>query len=202
MILPVVGPFTRDSAHAMRREVLLGVEYYQYRTVCLEIDSEGGELAALGILYRTMQRIRRDYGVVVSTHVIGEAASAAALVASLGCVGHRTASPDTRLLYHDARVQYAGAGLLTRSSIARIATLLDSATASYLDILSRHVWDSAATAGRLILTDPDPAHHAEVTSREELSAVFQEVLSEEAWLTAEQAAAMKLIDRVTEEPDE
>ncbi len=66
------------------------------KDVNLYINSPGGDITALFAIYDTMQYIRCD----VSTTVMGQAASAAAVLALSGTKGKRFALPHSRILLH------------------------------------------------------------------------------------------------------
>ena len=66
------------------------------RDVLMYIISPGGSFTAMTAIYDTMQYIRPD----VQTFVIGQAASAAAVLLSAGAKGKRFALPNSRILIH------------------------------------------------------------------------------------------------------
>jgi len=66
------------------------------RDVLMYINSPGGSFTAMTAIYDTMQYIRPD----VQTFVIGQAASAAAVLLSAGAKGKRFALPNSRILIH------------------------------------------------------------------------------------------------------
>jgi ATP-dependent Clp protease protease subunit len=66
------------------------------RDILLYINSPGGSFTAMAAIYDTMQYIRPD----VQTFVIGQAASAAAVLLSAGAKGKRFALPNARILIH------------------------------------------------------------------------------------------------------
>jgi ATP-dependent Clp protease protease subunit len=72
------------------------------KDINLYINSPGGEISALFAIYDTMQYVRCD----VSTTVMGQAASAAAVIALAGTKGKRFALPHARVLLHQP---YGGA---------------------------------------------------------------------------------------------
>ena len=73
------------------------------KDINLYINSPGGEMTTLFAIYDTMQYIKPD----VSTIVMGQAASAAAVLALSGAKGKRYALPHARILLHQP---YGGAG--------------------------------------------------------------------------------------------
>ena len=66
------------------------------KDINLYINSPGGEMTTLFAVYDTMQYIKPD----VSTIVMGQAASAAAVLALSGAKGKRYALPHARILLH------------------------------------------------------------------------------------------------------
>jgi ATP-dependent Clp protease protease subunit len=66
------------------------------KDIHLYINSPGGEMTTLFAIYDTMQYIKPD----VSTIVMGQAASAAAVLALSGAKGKRYALPHARILLH------------------------------------------------------------------------------------------------------
>jgi len=72
------------------------------KDINLYINSPGGEMTTLFVIYDTMQYIKPD----VSTIVMGQAASAAAVLSLAGAKGKRYALPNARILLHQP---YGGA---------------------------------------------------------------------------------------------
>ena len=66
------------------------------RDILMYINSPGGSFTALTAIYDTMQYIKPD----VQTFVIGQAASAAAVILAAGAPGKRYALPNARVLIH------------------------------------------------------------------------------------------------------
>jgi ATP-dependent Clp protease protease subunit len=66
------------------------------KDINLYINSPGGDITALFAVYDTIQYVKSD----VSTTVMGQAASAAAVLALAGTKGKRYALPHSRILLH------------------------------------------------------------------------------------------------------
>ena len=64
--------------------------------ILMYINSPGGSFTAMTAIYDTMQYIRPD----IQTFVIGQAASAAAVLLAAGAPGKRFALPNSRILIH------------------------------------------------------------------------------------------------------
>ena len=76
------------------------------RDIIMYINSPGGSFTAMTAIYDTMQYIRPQ----VMTVVLGQAASAAAVIAAAGTPGKRLALPNARILIHQPAVGEAGRG--------------------------------------------------------------------------------------------
>ena len=76
------------------------------RDIVMYINSPGGSFTAMTAIYDTMQYIRPQ----IQTVVLGQAASAAAVIAAAGQPGKRLALPNARVLIHQPAVGEAGRG--------------------------------------------------------------------------------------------
>lgn len=74
------------------------------RDILMYINSPGGSFTALTAIYDTMQYIRPD----VQTFVVGQAASAAAVLLGAGAKGKRYALPNARILIHQPAMEGTG----------------------------------------------------------------------------------------------
>ena len=74
------------------------------RDILMYINSPGGSFTAMTAIYDTMQYIRPD----VQTFVIGQAASAAAVILGAGAKGKRYALPNSRILIHQPAIEGTG----------------------------------------------------------------------------------------------
>ncbi|WP_395242972.1 ATP-dependent Clp protease proteolytic subunit [Agromyces sp. MMS24-K17] len=102
------------------------------RDIMMYINSPGGSFTAMTAIYDTMQYIRPQ----VMTVVLGQAASAAAVIAAAGTPGKRVALPNARILIHQPAVGEAGHGQasdieIQAAEILRMRTWLE-------DTLARH----------------------------------------------------------------
>jgi ATP-dependent Clp protease protease subunit len=71
------------------------------RDITMYVNSPGGSFTAMTAIYDTMMYVRPH----VSTVVLGQAASAAAVLAAAGHPGKRLALPNARFLIHQPRVE-------------------------------------------------------------------------------------------------
>lgn len=74
------------------------------RDILMYINSPGGSFTAMTAIYDTMQYIRPD----VQTFVVGQAASAAAVLLGAGAKGKRFALPNARVLIHQPAIEGTG----------------------------------------------------------------------------------------------
>ncbi|HEX9235065.1 MAG TPA: ATP-dependent Clp endopeptidase proteolytic subunit ClpP [Actinomycetota bacterium] len=100
------------------------------KDVHLYINSPGGDITSLFAVYDTMQYIKPD----VSTIVMGQAASAAAVLVAAGAKGKRYALPHSRILIHQPHGGAQGQAVdieIQAKEILRYRKLLD-------EILAQH----------------------------------------------------------------
>ncbi|WP_157156454.1 MULTISPECIES: ATP-dependent Clp protease proteolytic subunit [unclassified Diaminobutyricimonas] len=76
------------------------------RDIVMYINSPGGSFTAMTAIYDTMQYIRPE----IQTVVLGQAASAAAVLLAAGTPGKRLALPNARVLIHQPSTGDAGRG--------------------------------------------------------------------------------------------
>ena len=76
------------------------------RDIVMYINSPGGSFTAMTAIYDTMQYIRPE----IQTVVLGQAASAAAVILAGGTPGKRLALPNARVLIHQPMMGEAGRG--------------------------------------------------------------------------------------------
>jgi ATP-dependent Clp protease, protease subunit len=98
------------------------------------INSPGGDITSLFAIYDTMQYIKPD----VSTIVMGQAASASAVLLAAGARGKRYALPHSRVLIHQPHGQAGGQAVdieIQAKEILRYRQLLD-------EILAEHTGQS------------------------------------------------------------
>src|SRR5258705_3259816 len=76
------------------------------RDIIMYINSPGGSFTAMTAIYDTMQYIRPQ----IQTVVLGQAASAAAVILAAGTPGKRLALPNARVLIHQPATGDAGRG--------------------------------------------------------------------------------------------
>jgi ATP-dependent Clp protease protease subunit len=100
------------------------------KDINLYINSPGGDITALFAIYDTMQYIKPD----VSTIVMGQAASAAAVLLLAGTKGKRYALPHSRVLLHQPHGQAGGQAVdieIQAKEITRYRRLLEELIAEH-----------------------------------------------------------------------
>ena len=100
------------------------------KDINLYINSPGGDITSLFAIYDTMQFIRCD----VSTVVMGQAASAAAVLLAAGARGKRFALPHSRVLIHQPHGGAQGQAVdieIQAKEILRYRQLLDQLLAEH-----------------------------------------------------------------------
>jgi ATP-dependent Clp protease protease subunit len=101
------------------------------RDILMYINSPGGSFTAMTAIYDTMQYIRPD----VQTFVIGQAASAAAVLLGAGAKGKRFALPNSRILIHQPAVESGGGQAsdveIQANEIFRMRTWLEETIAKH-----------------------------------------------------------------------
>ena len=151
-----VGALDWDAAHELVQAVDTVVHDYFYTEVELVIASPGGDARALEFCLGAFEDCR-SRGVRFRTRVVSTAASAGAIMVSLG--DERVAEPGARLLYHSARLAHADG--ITASAIAELHSALREADERII----------ASLVDRVLGAPPDPArvaYEAERFDREAL----------------------------------
>ncbi len=100
------------------------------KDINLYINSPGGDITSLFAVYDTMQYIKPD----VSTIVMGQAASAAAVLLAAGARGKRYALPHSRVLIHQPHGGAQGQAVdieIQAKEILRYRKLLDELLAEH-----------------------------------------------------------------------
>ena len=100
------------------------------KDISLYINSPGGDITSLFAIYDTMHYIKPD----VSTIVMGQAASAAAVILASGAKGKRYALPHSRILIHQPHGGAQGQAVdieIQAKEILRYRRLLDELLAEH-----------------------------------------------------------------------
>ena len=110
------------------------------RDIVMYINSPGGSFTAMTAIYDTMQYIRPQ----IQTVVLGQAASAAAVIAGGGTPGKRLALPNARILIHQPAIGEAGRGQasdieIQAAEVLRMRTWLEETLAEHSNITQEQV---------------------------------------------------------------
>jgi ATP-dependent Clp protease protease subunit len=102
------------------------------RDILMYINSPGGSFTAMTAIYDTMQFVRPD----IQTFVIGQAASAAAVLLGAGAPGKRFALPNARILIHQPALSGGDYGQasdieIQANEVLRMRTWLEDAIAEH-----------------------------------------------------------------------
>jgi ATP-dependent Clp protease protease subunit len=101
------------------------------REITIYINSPGGSFTSLMAIYDTMQFVRPH----ISTVVLGQAASAAAVILAAGSKGKRFALPNARILIHQPATEGTYGQVsdleIQAKEIGRMRSLLESTLAAH-----------------------------------------------------------------------
>jgi ATP-dependent Clp protease protease subunit len=102
------------------------------RDIMMYINSPGGSFTAMTAIYDTMQYIRPQ----ISTVVLGQAASAAAVITAAGAPGKRLALPNARILIHQPATSGGSGGQasdieIQAAEVLRMRTWLEETLAKH-----------------------------------------------------------------------
>jgi len=114
-----------NVANLMNAQLLFLEHEDSDKDIHIYINSPGGSITALLAMYDTMQYIKPD----VSTIVMGQAASAAAVLLAAGTKGKRYALPHSRVLIHQPSGGAGGQAVdieIQAKEILRYRSLLDN----------------------------------------------------------------------------
>lgn len=145
------GVIDHDVAFEFEAGLDLLCDYYQFEQVRLEINSGGGQVAALDQMLASVQRWRRA-GRQVATRARFRAGSAAATLLAMGDVGTRCVSSSTILLFHPTRIE-GGDATITAHAATSLGALLQGVDLLHLGRLTEHQlrgfggWHALATEG-------------------------------------------------------
>jgi ATP-dependent Clp protease, protease subunit len=98
------------------------------KDISIYINSPGGDITSLFAVYDTMKYIKPD----VSTIVMGQAASAAAVLLAAGAPGHRYVLPNARVLIHQPHGQAGGQSSDMEIAVAEMVAMREK----IIDILT------------------------------------------------------------------
>ena len=120
------------SADDIMAQLLVLESQDRDRDIMMYINSPGGSFTAMTAIYDTMQYIRPQ----ISTVVLGQAASAAAVIAAAGAPGKRLALPNARILIHQPATSGGSGGQasdieIQAAEVLRMRTWLEETLARH-----------------------------------------------------------------------
>lgn len=117
-------------------KIEVAVEYYKFKLLVIEIDSPGGDVAALNYFNAQLKKWR-SLGVVIETVALSRVSSAGAVMLTMGDLGHRKAMPDAKILYHHPRVM--GNLTVTSKMALSLNDDLQEVGANILEKIKQHI---------------------------------------------------------------
>lgn len=202
-VVRLVEPVTPHSIIALCDEVDAAIEYYQYDHVEIQLDSPGGHVNALEYYLSRLSEWRATPGVTIATLALTSVASAAAVILSLGDVGHRRAYASSQLLYHDARLVLPERSAMTRADMTELQASLAETDERIVRSLAAHAWGGVVPGegGARRMTPVlegrvGAGARGELRSEEDLRQEYARLFALDLPLRAESALALHLIDEV------
>lgn len=191
---------TRDSVFYLTDIVDAGLAYYGYGRIDLQIDSAGGSADSLAYFIRRLTEWRRGTSrLVLRTVGLTTVASAAAVMLSLGTVGHRQVYPSTRLLYHHGRILTQRPAMWTRAELEHHASALAAVDGEVLQALARHVIDGTGTPLRVRPWPRGRDHGADeldISTAGELRSLYDAAAARDEVMPPDAAVGLHLVDAV------
>jgi ATP-dependent protease ClpP protease subunit len=176
-VIRLTGEIDMPVCYALIDEMKLLHDYYQFRTIELQIDSPGGSADALHHIVISMRDWSNGNGRVLKTVALNQACSAAAMLLSFGTVGHRHAMQSSKLLYHAIRTVFTQNTVQTVSQLRMTSRNLEEWDGKFLDMLSKHSCPAEKETGSY-------------------KRMLKRLLQKEKYIDAAQAKSMGLIDKV------
>jgi ATP-dependent protease ClpP protease subunit len=139
---PLLDEVTAGSILSLCNNIDQAVYYFQYRHITIEICSPGGSVSALEHFFNKQIGWRKR-NVIFETVATISTASAAAMMLSLGDVGHRKAYSTASLHYHYSRIQTSGE-VFTKVALDQRSASLSKIDDKFISELVRHVYDNKA----------------------------------------------------------
>lgn len=217
------GSIDNNSIFALCDEINLAVDYYHYQDVEIEIDSFGGVVSSLEYYLGHLKRWREERRVRIATLGMTTAASAAAVILSMGDIGQRRAYRSSRLLYHDTRF-LSNNETWTKNRLEEAYKQLRETDDRLLSYLVTHVYDhliipqaaqNPQRYRKMLMLKPnfneiasvvDPEKlfvemdcgDAEHVQREQILAAYQALYAFDVFIPPDFARQMFLIDHITD----
>jgi len=138
----LLGEVKDESILSLCKNIDQAVYYFKYRHITIEICSPGGEISALE---HFLNRLKgwRERNVIFETVATIDTASAAAMIHSLGDIGHRRAYSSASLHYHYGRNIISSNAVLTKAVLDQMSNSLSKIDDKFISTLVSHVWKNA-----------------------------------------------------------
>jgi ATP-dependent protease ClpP protease subunit len=147
-VVTLIGAIHDASILDLCIEINEAVNYYYYTLIEIEIASQGGEVSALEYLLDHLHDWRQSRRVQFATKALTTAASAAAIILSMGDPGLRRAHASSSLLYHEIRIVNQGVTVMDRGALARAEKQLQRVNESLVTRLTEHIYTTKIAVER------------------------------------------------------
>lgn len=198
------GVITTEGVLELCDEIELCLDYYGYRQLELQLDSPGGDGAALLHYIDRLRSWREEQGLIVGTTALTQASSAAAIILALGSPGHRRAYSSAQLVFHNARIQGRQEQVWTRHGLEEQRVRLAAVDERLIQEIVGHVRGALLLSSHSPQTIPSASDSNSCGSDsgdlEHLAQVYREVFAKECVLNPRQAQRLYLIDHVQGTP--
>lgn len=200
-IMRLTQEVTNDRIFALCDEIDLAIDYYHFRDIDIHIDSPGGHVTALEYFITRLDTWRTVDDLVLGTLALTSAASAAAMILSLGSIGHRRASPSARLLYHDTRIITQNATVWTQKKLEMQRSAIEETDRRLTRQLAAYIMTHKIGSEGTTVPEPTPRRggqvkEVKVRNANDLAVRYADLAAHDMFITPEVAVAMHLIDRI------
>jgi len=218
-IIHFYGPVSVESSTKIKEYVEATFDYFGYETVEIKIASPGGDSGAMYDLIECLETYNSK-GKTIITNSLSSTASAGAFILSSGSIGYRTASKNSRILYHYSRTKIEN--YITTEIAKQISESLETTDDTIKKQMVRKaintLKDTVALKEKInrflksaedmdILDSDDPFsgykninhnnfdQHLDKLEKT-IGSVFDRLFKMELWLNAQEAVDLLLIDRL------
>ena len=197
-VVRLTGPITGDAVLEVVDEVELLIGYFRYPMIDLHLDSLGGEADALRVMLSRMRAWQKCHGVSIGTLALGTAASAAAILLSLGQHGRRRAYESTTLVYHSARLLSHEGTFWTDATLRGLACHVQRVDQEMVHALAQLAFARSAGNGLLIRLPERLGEETEkcIRTPAELADLYTDLFRTDLVLSAQEAIGLHLIDSI------
>jgi ATP-dependent protease ClpP protease subunit len=202
-VVRLTGEISDDTVIRLADEIDLAIDYYCYRHVLIQIASPGGSFHALQFYLNRLRHWRSIDGLILGTVAMTTAASAGAVILSLGTIGHRRAYPAARLLYHGSRIVTGNGQVWTEELLNAHREALAEADALLFSEMAAHSFRGHDHSNPLRVHLPRRGgaadaggKAADIGTADELAELYRTIAATDRFITPQEAAALGLIDSI------